>query len=128
MKRTILFALLAVMFLAMVTGCRAYRRNTVTAPTHEITNTHGRTNRSFHHRNDGHVGTHTNRSHLARDGHHARTHVRNHRHDGLVTDTDGIIGNGTHADRPSVGSVYGSSRNLDGGRMATGTTPGTMAR
>ena len=98
MKKTILFALIALMFLALVTGCRAYRRTTPTTPGYEITNTDGRTTtQGFHYRHDGYVGRSYPQAGSATHSYHGR----HHRHDGLVTDRDGIIGNGTHADRPA---------------------------
>jgi len=133
MKRTILFALIAVMFLAMFTGCRAYRRNHTfhTAPGHTITNHDGRTttNRGFHYRTDGSVSN----GHRATDGRVATRdnrldgHMNGHgfRHDGRVTDHDGIIGNGTHADRPAGLEGYRAERGVSPyGIGRPGTTTG----
>lgn len=123
MKRTILFALIAVMFLAMFTGCRAYRRTAVTTPNHAVTNTDGRTTRGFHYRNDGHVTGGTHRDGRATHGHHGRMHSspagRSYRQDGRITDTDGIIGNGTGADRPAI---------VDGANGTTGGLGGRTVR
>jgi len=98
MKRTILFVLAAILFVALFTGCRAYRRTDAVTPGYHATERHNGTARSFHYRNDGYVAGHnaTRDSSLTRApytyGHH------NYRHDGMVTDTDGVIGNGIHAD------------------------------
>jgi len=117
MKKTILFALIAIMFLALFTGCRAYRRDNYASPGYEVTNTDGRTTRGFHYRHDGYVGRdRVTRGHR-RDGGVTRGHHdgrQHHRHDGMVTDTDGIIGNGTYADRPADG-YNGARRATDGG-------------
>jgi len=128
MKRTILFALIALMFLAMFTGCRAYRRTAVTAPGHVVTNTDGATTRGFHYRNDGHVAGGYHRDGRATHGYQGRVHGqhagRSFRQDGLVTDTDGIIGNGTGSDRPVLDGMNGTSRGLYG---RPGYTPGGRA-
>ena len=110
MKKTILFALIAILFLTLFTGCRAYRGSYSTMPGYEVTDIGGRPTRGFHYRSDGYVSTdrvtrgHHRGGHVTRghhDGHHGGHHARhNFRHDGLVTDTDGRIGNGTFADRP----------------------------
>ena len=130
MKKTILFALIAILFLAMFTGCRAYRRITPTTPGYEVTNTDGRaTTRGFHYRQDGYVTS----DRVARDHHHrdgsavhgylgrhdgSAIHGRHYRHDGLVTDTDGIIGNGTFADRPALDGHNAAGRATDGRDLA----------
>ena len=137
MKKTILFALIAIMFLALFTGCRAYRRTTpYTAPGYEVTNNGGTTTRGFHYREDGYPsGGRVTRGHQ-RDGGMTRGHhpghdgLHNYRHDGRVTDTDGIIGNGTFADRPATDGTNNTvRRGVDdmGGtlRGTTAITPGT---
>jgi len=89
MKRGILLVLIGLLLVASMAGCNAYRRSVVTAPenTVETRSSRGEGTRDFHYRRDGQVV----------DG--TRRHVQhNYRHDGRVTDTDGLIGNGTHAD------------------------------
>jgi len=121
MKKTILFALIAILFVAMFTGCRAsYRRVPVTTPGYEITNTDGRTTRGFHYRNDGYAARDgVTRGHY-RDGsvthgnHPGRYHSRNQWGDGLITDSDGRIGNGTFADRPADRHGTTTRRTPDG--------------
>lgn len=123
MKRVILFALIAVLFVALFTGCRAYRRTDVTAPGHAVTHTDGAArNRGFHYRSDGYVAGSraTHGTHHARDG---MTRGHHYRHDGLVTDTDGLVGNGTHADR-----AYTARPNVDGVHGVTHGAHGTIAR
>jgi len=121
MKKTILLALIAILFLVLFTGCRAYRRTTPVTPGYEVTNTDGRaTTRGFHYRPDGFAA----RDGVARDGHHGGsvTHGQHYRHDGRVTDRDGIIGNGTFADRPAAHNS--ARRYTDGMDLATRNTYG----
>jgi len=127
MKKTILFALIAILFLAMFTGCRAYRRTAYTAPGgYEVTNTDGRTTQGFQYRNDGYPSG----GNVNRGAHHSRHDgYRHYRHDGLVTDTDGIIGNGTFADRPATNGHNSTIRpgvgGMDGAARGGAVMPGT---
>jgi len=120
MKKTILFALIALLFLAMFTGCRAYRRTAYTEPGHAVTNTDGRTTQGFQYRNDGYsTGDRVTRGHqrdsnMTQGQHSRHGSYHNYRHDGLVTDTDGIIGNGTFADRPFAGTNTTTHRGAGG--------------
>ena len=135
MKKTILFALIAILFLAMFTGCRGYYRRTPSiAPGYEVTNTDGRTTRGFHYRQDGYATRdgmsrgHYRGGSVTHGNHPGRHDARTHWGDGLVTDTDGRIGNGTFADRPADGygtarraaDSAGIARNFDG--RSTGAT------
>ncbi|MCL2587800.1 MAG: hypothetical protein FWD84_00140 [Oscillospiraceae bacterium] len=125
MKKALLFALIAILLVTMFTGCRAYRRTTVTTPGYEVTtNTDGRTTRGV----DGLVtgdgvtrNYHTGTSTRVTPSHHGHTNLHTDaRHDGRVTDTDGIIGNGTFADRPAAHGTHSARRPVDGVDRPTG--------
>ena len=106
MKKTIMFALLVLLFLALFTGCRAYRRTDVTVPGHYVTNTDGRTTQGFQYRSDGYPAG-----------------VRDHgyRHDSLVTGRDGVVGHGNTVTRPHTSGMTGMDR-------VTGSPYGSSAR
>jgi len=78
MKRTITFTLIALMFLALFTGCNTYRRSAVTTPENgvvdgnRVTRGHNRTGGAL---TDGHGvrGHHGRGGHVTR-GHHNRHH------------------------------------------------------
>jgi len=107
MKKTIMFVLLALLFLALFTGCRAYRRTDVTVPGHYVTNTDGRTTQSFQYRSDGYpAGV---------------------RQDGLVTSRDGVAGHGNTVTRPHTSGVTGITGNHHGTTART-TTPSVTPR
>ena len=121
MKRGIVLVLIGLLLVASLVGCNAYRRNVVTTPETHVT-APGVTRGNFRYRGDGQVvdgRTHrrTHRTH----GHH------NYRHDGRITDTDGIIGDGSHADRPPDGrhtTGRAADRLEDGARNTTGRVGG----
>ena len=116
MKRTISFALIALMFLALFAGCNTYRRPVVTAPDNAVVDGN-RVTRGAHNRTDG-IGTdgRVHRGHYRHDG--ARITRGHYRHDGLITDTDGVVGNGSYADRP-LQDANRITRRLDGARDGT---------
>ena len=123
MKRGILLVLIGLLLVGTLVGCGTYRRNVVTTPDNAVTHgtTDGVTRGSFRYRNDGQVvdGRTHRRAHRGTHGYHG-TH--NFRYDGRVTDTDGIIGDGTHADRPPTGHRAvrrGANHVGDGVRNAT---------
>ena len=94
-----MFVLLALMLLALFTGCRAYRRTDVTAPGHYVTNTDGAVSRGFQYRSDGYpAGTRYR-------GYHHGSHI--YGQDGLVTGRDGVAGSGNLATRPHTSGVTG---------------------
>ena len=107
MKRGILLVLIGLLLVSTLVGCNTYRRHVVTTPDTNVTQSDGTraaTRGGFRYRTDGQVVD--GRTHRRTHGHYAhRGHYGAHsyRHDGRVTDTDGIIGDGTHADRPADG-------------------------
>ena len=114
MKKGILLVLIGLLLVTSMVGCNAYRRSVVTAPERTTVETHGSRGagtRNFHHRNDGRVVDGTRRH-----------SYHNYRHDGRVTDTDGIIGNDVHADghravRRGLDRIEdGTRRTVDGAR------------
>jgi len=105
MKRTITFALIALMFFGLFTGCGAYRRTAVVTPESGVTDgTRVTRGGAPHHRRDGIAnngrvtrGHHRDGHHMTR-GHHV-TRGHHYRHDGLVNHTDGTLGNGLYGSR-----------------------------
>ena len=136
MRKALLIALIAILFVALFTGCRAYRRTTVTTPGYEVTtNTDGRTTRGVYPNNGTMPGTGVtvHPSHTVHNNTRQNT-TSHYRHDGRVTDTDGIIGNGTFADRPAADGYSTPRRAVDsvdgtlgptGGRTNFDVNPGT---
>lgn len=109
MKKAISFVLVALMFVSFLTGCNAYRRTVVTESEREVVDA-TRGTRGFHHRRDGLITDSSNlnrtaRHHEKHKHHHDRVAREHFRYDGDVTDRDGVIGNGVHADRPGTSHV-----------------------
>ena len=117
MKRIIWFALAALMFLALFTGCNTGRTVVGTDGVHRGARD------GYHYRHDGYVTD--GRHHHRTDGHrHHRTDGHRYRHDGRVTDTDGIIGNGTNTrpnGRVNHGRAIDGIAGADGARNAGST-------
>ena len=124
MKRIIWLALTALMFLALFAGCNTGRTVVGTDGVHRDGVRGG-----YHYRHDGYAnsgGISRDRYHHHQtDGHrhhNRRTDGHHYRHDGRVTDTDGIIGNGIDADRPG-GRVH--NRGTTNGMAGTGSARNT---
>ena len=88
MKRIITFSVLSLLALSLFTGCNAHNRHLVTELEHDMHREHA------HHHDARRLEGQTHNRHTAETRHHYRS-------DGQITDTDGIIGNGIDADRPS---------------------------
>ncbi|MCL2368922.1 MAG: hypothetical protein FWC72_07985 [Oscillospiraceae bacterium] len=100
MKKMISFVLVALMLLTFLVGCHAYRRADYGVRHHDG----NMTTRGHVYRHDGVTPDRnvrdTNRSPSIYN--YDRTDRYHHyRNDGMVTDRDGLIGNGSFADRPA---------------------------